>query len=491
MLCTGSTSDGFELRGRAVRQDGRSASLTAPNGSAQRTLLKQTLGRASVAVSDIGVVEAHGTGTALGDPTEAGALAAVLDVPAAVGVRSINAAKGAIGHTEAASGQVGLLRAMKQLCTGNRSGNSHLRALNPLVGEALGRQLEQLLPTQCSVIAVPLRPIRCGISAFGYSGTIAHAILHAQPEPTWRRKTSAVPLALQRQPFPWQAYSHSRTRSTHHLSATYIQFLGLPVSPSAGSSTMEWEQQFTSHELLFLQGHRVGWVSLLPGTCYIELARAMVSQLFGPSLFTLSETKFENILFLDDTEIRGAPFLRVAFDEARQGLVAVSSRQHETAWTSNSTMKLRRRDASRTAPLAVTDLELDRARNDGMHVEAASFYANTGNDYRGEFRAMKQAWNLGVEGVVSTIECEWRHPPNPHLTPKAHDLTVLTPPCNPFSPPLHSACRLLRCIPRARPRAAAHLRLARRLLPCVPLVDRPSAARLLRGGGRGLQCREQ
>ena len=39
------------LSGSAVRQDGRSASLTAPNGSAQRTLLLAALGRASLDLS--------------------------------------------------------------------------------------------------------------------------------------------------------------------------------------------------------------------------------------------------------------------------------------------------------------------------------------------------------------------------------------------------------------------------------------------------------
>ena len=38
------------LSGSAVRQDGRSASLTAPNGSAQRTLLLLALGRAALAL---------------------------------------------------------------------------------------------------------------------------------------------------------------------------------------------------------------------------------------------------------------------------------------------------------------------------------------------------------------------------------------------------------------------------------------------------------
>ena len=65
------------LSSSAVRQDGRSASLTAPNGSAQRALVVTALGRASLSASEVDCAEAHGTGTALGDPTEAGAIVAV------------------------------------------------------------------------------------------------------------------------------------------------------------------------------------------------------------------------------------------------------------------------------------------------------------------------------------------------------------------------------------------------------------------------------
>eukprot|EP00964_Phaeocystis_antarctica_P150549 scaffold117973_cov65-Phaeocystis_antarctica.AAC.1 len=66
------------LRGSAVRQDGRSASLTAPNGTAQRALLQAALAEAGVAAASVARLEAHGTGTALGDPIEAGSLHAAL-----------------------------------------------------------------------------------------------------------------------------------------------------------------------------------------------------------------------------------------------------------------------------------------------------------------------------------------------------------------------------------------------------------------------------
>ena len=56
--------------------DGRSASLTAPNGQAQQALLDDALAIASIDPMDLAQMEAHGTGTALGDPIEASSLVA-------------------------------------------------------------------------------------------------------------------------------------------------------------------------------------------------------------------------------------------------------------------------------------------------------------------------------------------------------------------------------------------------------------------------------
>ena len=51
--------------------------------------------------------------------------------------------------------------------------------------------------------------------------------------------------------------------------------LGVPIS-SAAAEELVWEQHFSPYELEFLKNHRVGFVSLLPGTCYIEMGRAVV-----------------------------------------------------------------------------------------------------------------------------------------------------------------------------------------------------------------------
>ena len=57
------------ISGSVIRQDGVSASLTAPNGSAQVRLVELAIVNAVCARESYARVEAHGTGTPLGDPT--------------------------------------------------------------------------------------------------------------------------------------------------------------------------------------------------------------------------------------------------------------------------------------------------------------------------------------------------------------------------------------------------------------------------------------
>lgn len=58
----------MEVQASAVNQDGRSSSLTAPNGPAQGRLLQAALHAGGLAARDVVAVAVHGTGTPLGDP---------------------------------------------------------------------------------------------------------------------------------------------------------------------------------------------------------------------------------------------------------------------------------------------------------------------------------------------------------------------------------------------------------------------------------------
>lgn len=169
------------IRGSAVNHDGRSGGFTVPSGSAQQELVGEALARAGVKPSEVSYVEAHGTGTPLGDPIEVRALGAVLNrerlKPFAVGSVKTN-----IGHLEAAAGIAGLIKVVLALQHEEIPPHLHVTEVNPQISlEEAGA----VIPTKR--ISWPRtqegRRI-AGVSSFGLTGTIAHAILEEPPRPT-------------------------------------------------------------------------------------------------------------------------------------------------------------------------------------------------------------------------------------------------------------------------------------------------------------------
>ena len=102
--------------GYAVNQDGRSNGLTAPNGPSQVRLIRDALRRAEARSDDVKVLEAHGTGTPLGDPIEAGALAAVFG-PERAPERPLylGSSKSNLSHTQSAAGVAGVIKLVLSL----------------------------------------------------------------------------------------------------------------------------------------------------------------------------------------------------------------------------------------------------------------------------------------------------------------------------------------------------------------------------------------
>ena len=124
-----------DMLGGAVQQDGRSASLTAPNGQAQQSLLVAALQAAHLNVDELMLNEMHGTGTALGDPIEVGSLFAVL--LARKEMMSLGGAKANIGHAEPAAGITGFLKLVMAMYRTEAIPNAQLRSLNPYIGDML------------------------------------------------------------------------------------------------------------------------------------------------------------------------------------------------------------------------------------------------------------------------------------------------------------------------------------------------------------------
>ncbi|KFG37318.1 putative type I fatty acid synthase, partial [Toxoplasma gondii GAB2-2007-GAL-DOM2] len=187
------------VRGTAVNHDGRSASLTAPNGPAQQDVIRSALQIGGVDPLDVALVESHGTGTALGDPIEMGAIKAVYgagrsaDSPLVVG-----ALKSYIGHLEGSSGIAGILKVLLCLRHHEVPPNLHFDTPNPHMDLSdfhvvLPKKQMKLQPAQKS------STILGSVSSFGFGGANAHVVFEEYPEPTMatdvggeRRSTEAA-----------------------------------------------------------------------------------------------------------------------------------------------------------------------------------------------------------------------------------------------------------------------------------------------------------
>lgn len=242
--------------GCAVRSDGRSASLTAPNGSAQASLLVAAARRAGMRAE---LIENHGTGTPLGDPVEMGALSQAVGEGAGV---CLNSVKAHLGHTEPAAGLVGLQQLM-QLLLHRSSVNAQLRQLNPLLSPLL-QGMGARVATQLH--SVGTSPSTGGVSSFGYSGTISHALLQMKSEPLRSPAGGASPLVYRRYRFAWVERPHAFAQQLLPASASEERIFR---SPAQGAL------------LRMVSEHVVRGRVVFPAAGYLEMASAVASKLGG------------------------------------------------------------------------------------------------------------------------------------------------------------------------------------------------------------------
>ena len=174
------------VRSVHVKQDGQSASLMAPNGTSQSKLLRATLAGASLEGHDVDYIEAMSVGSPLGDLIEFGAITAVMgDGRLNEGSLVMGALKTNIGHTETASGMAGLIKAVLVLQLEKATCIAGLCTLNPKI-EVIAKDLPVVFPRATEPLRLhsgkpPGQALVAGVSAFGYAGTIAHAILAQAP----------------------------------------------------------------------------------------------------------------------------------------------------------------------------------------------------------------------------------------------------------------------------------------------------------------------
>jgi acyl transferase domain-containing protein/NADPH:quinone reductase-like Zn-dependent oxidoreductase/acyl carrier protein len=164
------------IAGTAVNHAGRVRGITQPSRSAQRAVMTTAMRAAGITPDAIGYVESHGTGTPVGDPIEFGALSDAYgssSAPCALGALKTN-----IGHPESAAGVLGLIKAALAVRHGVIPANLHFTRWNPEI-EAEGTRF--FVPTQTTSWERDGGPRRAAVSAFGVTGSNAHAIVEEAP----------------------------------------------------------------------------------------------------------------------------------------------------------------------------------------------------------------------------------------------------------------------------------------------------------------------
>ncbi|WP_018348352.1 type I polyketide synthase [Longispora albida] len=158
------------VTGTAIGQDGESAGLTAPNGTAQEGVMRAALADAGLGHGDLQYVEAHGTGTPLGDPIEMGSIVSVF------GGVTVGSLKSNIGHMEPAAGLGGIVKVVLQFA--NEVFYPHL------YDKPSSRIPWDSIPVRIPVECEPWKadtPRRAAVNAFGLAGAIGIAILEEPP----------------------------------------------------------------------------------------------------------------------------------------------------------------------------------------------------------------------------------------------------------------------------------------------------------------------
>ena len=351
------------VHGTAVNQDGRTSTLTAPNGPAQEEVIRTALERAGVTPDEVGYIESHGTGTPLGDPIEVGALSHVFqgrNSPLLIGALKAN-----IGHTEACSGLVSLIKAV--LCLHHRRvpPNIHCDRLNPRVLDAVGQSFF-VFPQ----VSTELTGKFAGVSSFGFGGTNAHVIIGTSPA------GSTTPVEPQ---IMWNRSRFPLQHVVHPLVGLYER---------QGKRNV-WTCQWDASVVAYLSNHRVRDISIVPGVCYLEMVAPGVQHLFGNVPYELRDVRFSHALYLNRDAFPTVRLIIFPDDSQSEGkehqVIVESAEGQGTSWTEHAHMRLVLCEClteNINAAQAYETFEYPTTSGEG-------FYNSISNIYSREFRSLK------------------------------------------------------------------------------------------------------
>ena len=186
------------IRGIGTSSDGRSQSIYAPRAAGQTEALRDAYEVSGIDPATVQLVEAHGTGTTVGDAVEFDALKTVYSAAKSDGTWcALGSVKSQVGHTKAAAGAAGLIKAA--LALHHKVLPATIKVSEPNPNLDIDASPFYLNTETRPWLRANNQPRRSGVSAFGFGGSNFHAVLEehtgAHDDAAWDGSTQLVALS--------------------------------------------------------------------------------------------------------------------------------------------------------------------------------------------------------------------------------------------------------------------------------------------------------
>ncbi|RLC32022.1 hypothetical protein DRH13_02240, partial [Candidatus Woesebacteria bacterium] len=190
------------IKGVGSSSDGKSQSIYSPRADGQVKALQMAYEEAGINPATVELVEAHGTGTRVGDEVEFQALNQLFGKSAQNGQWcAIGSVKSMIGHTKAAAGAAGLMKAV--LSVYNKVLPPTLKVDEPDPRLNIHQSPFYLNTESRPWFSNKEHPRRSGISAFGFGGSNFHVVIEEyrrqKQEVSWDGSVEIVALSASNQ----------------------------------------------------------------------------------------------------------------------------------------------------------------------------------------------------------------------------------------------------------------------------------------------------
>ncbi|MEN8212461.1 MAG: beta-ketoacyl synthase N-terminal-like domain-containing protein, partial [Thermodesulfobacteriota bacterium] len=297
------------IKGIGTSSDGRTSAIYAPEAKGQIKALNEAYNEAGIDPSTIELVEAHGTGTRVGDKVEFNALKSCFEKSSLTkNQTAIGSVKSMIGHSKAAAGAAGIIKAALSLH--NKIIPPTLKALEPDPELNINDTPFYLNSTTKPWMAKSMHPRRAGVSAFGFGGSNFHIVLEehnpAKDKASWEGSIQIIafssdtkdellekinlfkkdlnniddPQELQ-QTIAWKSYETRQIfSSTHNLRLLIVHKQNDDINKSLNNARKNIDSDKAQTNIYFSSGKQDGKLGFLfpgQGSQYTDMGKDLVS----------------------------------------------------------------------------------------------------------------------------------------------------------------------------------------------------------------------